>query len=157
MSAIKGKCVLEQRRKYLFKVKELFDQGLYAAEIAREVDVPNQTIVNWVRKFNEGCDVNEMMRGKRQPRSAKNVRVTGVQAPITAHRSENTPVSESKNDDVTSHIEASERAETLEQKVARLERELRDSRMETALYKEIINVAEENFGIKITKKAGAKQ
>lgn len=148
MSAIKGKCVLEQRRKYLFKVKELFDQGLYAAEIAREVDVPKQTIVNWVRKFNEGFSVNEMMRSNKKNSTAKNIRLVGIKAPVASCNS--------TAENIDSSV-ASDPAETLEQKVARLERELRESRMETALYKEIINVAEENFGIKITKKAGAKQ
>lgn len=157
MSAHKGKSVLEQRRKYLLKAKELYDQGFYAAEISRQIDVPNQTIVNWVRKFREGSDVNEMMRGARYRTKQSGKRISGVKAPVSFPADE---VAADSATDMTSGVTeetTQETVETQEQKIARLERELRDSRMETALYKEIIKVAEENLGIKITKKAGAKR
>lgn len=47
--------------------------------------------------------------------------------------------------------------ETLEQKVKRLEKELRHERLRATFYDEMINVAERNFGIQIRKKAGAKR
>lgn len=157
MSAHKGKSVLEQRRKYLHKAKELYDQGFYAAEISRQIDVPKQTIVNWVRKFREGSDVNEMMRGNRYGTKQTGKRIAGVKAPVSnPEEVESTApaadVSTGFSDESTGDMH-----ETQEQRIARLERELRDSKMETALYKEIIKVAEENLGIRITKKAGAKQ
>lgn len=156
MSAQKGKSVLEQRRKYLIKAKELYDQGLYAAEIARQIDVPNQTIVNWVRKFREGSDVNEMMRGNRYSTKQKGRRIAGVKAPVSIPADLGIEVPEPGITPGVPEERTSDTGETREQKIARLERELRDSRMEAALYKEIIRVAEENLGIRITKKAGAK-
>lgn len=156
MSAQKGKSVLEQRRKYLYKAKELYDRGLYAAEITRQIDVPKQTIVNWVRKFREGYDVNEMMRGNRYSTKPKGKRISGVKAPIAVASELGADVSETGLTSGFYEETIMDTSETPEQKIARLERELRDSRMETALYKEIIKVAEENLGIKITKKAGAK-
>ncbi len=47
--------------------------------------------------------------------------------------------------------------ETAEEKIARLEKELEDARLRADLYNEIINVAEQKFGIQIRKKAGTKQ
>ena len=44
--------------------------------------------------------------------------------------------------------------ETPEQKIARLERELRDARLMRDFYDEMINVAEQQFNIQIRKKAG---
>lgn len=156
MSAQKGKSVLEQRRKYLIKAKELYDQGLYAAEIARLIDVPNQTIVNWVRKFREGSDVNEMMRGNKYSTKPKGKRITGINAPASVPENLASGVPGTEVNQGVSEETIQDNGETREQKIARLERELRDSRMEAALYKEIIRVAEENLGIRITKKAGAK-
>lgn len=51
----------------------------------------------------------------------------------------------------------SKSSETDAQKIARLERELLESRMLSDIYNEIINVAEEKFNIQIRKKAGTKQ
>ncbi len=47
--------------------------------------------------------------------------------------------------------------ETAEEKIARLEKELEDACLRADLYNEIINVAEQRFGIQIRKKAGTKQ
>lgn len=47
--------------------------------------------------------------------------------------------------------------ESLQERLLRLEKELKEARMRAALYEEIINVAEKKFDIRIRKKAGAKQ
>lgn len=47
--------------------------------------------------------------------------------------------------------------ETPEQKVTRLERELRDARLMRDSYDEMISVAEKQFNISIRKKAGTRQ
>lgn len=48
-------------------------------------------------------------------------------------------------------------SETLEQKVRRLEQELKQARLRADFYDEMINVAEKKFQIQIRKKAGAKR
>lgn len=48
-------------------------------------------------------------------------------------------------------------SESAEQKIARLEKELREARLRADFYDEMINVAEKKFDIQIRKKAGAKQ
>ena len=46
---------------------------------------------------------------------------------------------------------------TLEAKVARLEKELKNEQLKSLAYSTMIDIAEEEFGIDIRKKAGAKQ
>lgn len=70
-------------------------------------------------------------------------RVTGTHVPQTTPRA-----SQGKQ----AHV-----AETSEEKIARLEKELDDARLRADLYEEIINVAEKKFDIQIRKKAGTKQ
>lgn len=47
--------------------------------------------------------------------------------------------------------------ETDTQKIARLERELKNAQLKADFYEEMVNVAEKQFNINIRKKAGAKQ
>lgn len=58
-------------------------------------------------------------------------RVTGIQVPESKPKTSKNPVFEA--------------AETSEEKIARLERELEDARLRADLYDEIINVAEKNL------------
>ena len=53
--------------------------------------------------------------------------------------------------------EKSLRERTLEVKVAQLERELRNEKLKSMAYSTMIDVAEEELGIEIRKKSGAKQ
>lgn len=46
---------------------------------------------------------------------------------------------------------------TLQERLMRLEKELKEVRMRADLYEEIINVAEKKFDIQIRKKAGTKR
>lgn len=47
--------------------------------------------------------------------------------------------------------------ESMQERLLRLEKELKEARMLADLYEEIINVAEKKFDIRIRKKAGTKQ
>lgn len=47
--------------------------------------------------------------------------------------------------------------ESIQERLLRLEKELKEARMLADLYEEIINVAEKKFDIRIRKKAGTKQ
>ena len=78
---------------------------------------------------------------KTKPTTPK--RVTGIQVPETKTK--------------TSKKSASDADETIEEKIARLERELEEARLRADLYDEIINVAEKKFDIQIRKKAGTKR
>lgn len=72
------------------------------------------------------------------PASCRGKRAVGAKAPETPHVH---PSGE----------------ESLEQKVARLERELKDARLMRDFYDEMINVAERQFNIPIRKKAGTRR
>ena len=78
---------------------------------------------------------------KTKPTTPK--RVTGIQVPETKAN--------------TSKKSASDADETIEEKIARLERELEEARLRADLYDEIINFAEKKFDIQIRKKAGTKR
>lgn len=80
---------------------------------------------------NNGKDVKKTYAASSAPAR----RAAGVKAPET------TP-------------ETASGTETPEQKIARLERELRDARLMRDFYDEMINVAERQFNIQIRKKAG---
>lgn len=47
--------------------------------------------------------------------------------------------------------------ENAQEKIARLEKELKEMRLKADLYKEIIDLSEKRYGINLLKKAGAKQ
>ena len=49
------------------------------------------------------------------------------------------------------------RERTLETKVAQLEKDLKDEKLKSLAYSTMIDVAEEELGIEIRKKSGAKQ
>jgi hypothetical protein len=55
------------------------------------------------------------------------------------------------------HTDSSKDTDTLEAELAGLKEELKYQRLRADAYDEMINVAEEQFNIKIRKKAGAKQ
>lgn len=78
---------------------------------------------------------------KTRPTTPK--RVTGIQVP--------------ENKAQTTEKPASDSDDAVEEKIARLERELEEARLRADLYDEIINVAEKRFDIQIRKKAGTKR
>lgn len=116
---------------------ELRNLGYSYREISERTGVPSATVWRRITKF-AGNNMSEMKKPKRKPG-----RMTCTRAP------EYKPSSPAEGSPV--------RQETDKEKIARLERELREARMRADLYNEIINVAEKKFDIQIRKKAGTKQ
>lgn len=82
-----------------------------------------------------------MSRKKRNSRRAEKAkRLVGISAPQTVEAQ------------VTGSV-----AESAEDKIKRLERELAETRLSRDFYNEMINVAEKQFNINIRKKAGTGQ
>ena len=114
----------------------LHKQGYSYRQIGEKLGISPATVWNWVSKF---AVENQSVMKKKSTLVSK--RLVGVTAPESSVMS--STVSKSSEADA--------------QKIARLERELLESRMLSDIYNEIINVAEEKFNIQIRKKAGTKQ
>ena len=105
-------------------------QGFTYRAIGAKIGVSKTQVHRWLRNF--AVEKRSPMQKKITPK-----RVTGVHAPERS--GERVP------------------SETLEQKVRRLEQELKQARLRADFYDEMINVAEKKFQIQIRKKAGAKR
>lgn len=114
----------------------LHKQGYSYRQIGEKLGISPATVWNWVSKF---AVENQSVMKKNSTLVSK--RLVGVTAPESSVMSST----------------VSKSSETDAQKIARLERELLESRMLSDIYNEIINVAEEKFNIQIRKKAGTKQ
>ena len=119
-----------QREKYLSKVVELRSDGMGYGRISKIIPVPEETIRRWCIKFAP----------------------TTQQVHSTMKESAQTKVCETNQqhllpDDVLS----------LQAELKRLRAQLVDAEIKAEAYDELINVAEAKFGIRIRKKAGAKQ
>jgi hypothetical protein len=118
----------EQRRLYYDKVMDLyFNQGLGYVKISRLVPVSRSGIAKWIVNF-----------------IAKN----GKQYPPVMKE---TPKSITQSSSDLSDIES------LQDKIARLESQLRKEKLRADAYDMMIDIAEKKFNIPIRKKAGAKQ
>lgn len=125
----------------------LYKEGWSQKEIGRKFNRAQSGINRWIHEYaplvvNKDMKTNDN-NGKGEKRAAglsaeKPRRVTGAIAPETA------AVHESKE-------------ESLEQKVKRLERELKDAELMRDFYDEMINVAEKQFNVPIRKKAGTRR
>lgn len=105
-------------------------QGFTYRAIGAKIGVSKTQVHRWLRNF--AVEKRLPMQKKITPK-----RETGVHAPERS--GERVP------------------SETLEQKVRRLEQELKQARLRADFYDEMINVAEKKFQIQIRKKAGAKR
>lgn len=114
----------------------LHKQGYSYRQIGEKLGISPATVWNWVSKF---AVENQSVMKRKSTLVSK--RLVGVTAPESSVMSST----------------VSKSSETDAQKIARLERELLESRMLSDIYNEIINVAEEKFNIQIRKKAGTKQ
>lgn len=111
-------------------IQILLEQGFTYQQIEQRTGIPKSIIHRWISIFAENS-------AKEDKTTVKPQRVIGKIAPEEAS---------------TGSI-----SESVEEKIARLERELENERLKTELYKEIISVAEKKYNISIVKKAGTKQ
>lgn len=122
----------------------LYEEGWTLKEIGKKMNRAASGIHRWIHEYAPLIVNNGMKHIKDNGKDVERTcgtpsgparRATGVKAPET------TP-------------ETPSGTETPEQKIARLERELRDARLMRDFYDEMINVAEQQFNIQIRKKAG---
>ncbi len=127
----------EQQRLMKPKVRALYEEGLTCGRIAKILSMNKTTVYRWIAIFAE--ENKEAMPAKKPNKTTKPVSASKeVKAPSTSTTSTSS-------------------AETPEEKIARLERELRVAQLRADFYDEMINVAEAKFDIQIRKKAGAKR
>lgn len=105
-----------------------FEENMLPSKISKIIPVNSKTIRTWIRTFVKDKKSND----------AKMKR---------------------KANEMMPDVPKKERKETsaLLAEIAELKEKLRNESLKVDLYKEIINVAEKQFGISITKKAGTKQ
>ena len=125
------KSYTEQRNHYLDKALELRSSGLSYGRISKILSVPGETIRRWCIKFAEPKAGSQQSGMKREVNS------------------------EPESTDGTQ--EAPKDIQALEAEVERLRSALSEAEIKAEAYEELINVAESKFGIRIRKKAGAKQ
>ena len=125
------------------------EEGWTQKEIGKKFNRAQSGIHRWITKFAKDLDNPEMnkkkLRASRNRAGAK--RLTGVAAPETTPQPSPASCAESAEDET----------ESAEDKIKRLEKELKDALVARDYYNELINVAERQFKINIRKKAGTRQ
>ena len=175
-----------KKRQYFDEVIRLyFEEGLSGTEICKIIPIHNSNLYRWLDEY-EGIKRSEGKKYRKNQarlmkKKPKAKRVSGVSAPMTATdpihiptaiptsgtapRSDNTSdfpfngiVQESKAGNTGTQSGVTARTEAnLEARIRELEKQLRDEKLKSALYNEMINVAEKQFNIPIRKKAGTRQ
>lgn len=125
---------------------KLRSQGYTHREIEAKIGVSDSTLSRWFSNF----VAEETTRDMKKPRRVKVRRAVGVQAPENSNTIEYSAASSGSQPE-------DNRQEGDRERIARLEKELKESRLKADLYKEIIDVSEKRYGINLLKKAGAKQ
>lgn len=118
---------IDLKAQYLEEVLNLRKEGYSYDEISQKLGLGHTTVYRWIANFAEKSTPTAMASSQTDKPTPEK---TDCQAPS---------------------------GETDEQKIARLESELRMANLKADLYKEIIDVAEKKFNIDIIKKAGTKQ
>jgi hypothetical protein len=128
---------LTPTREHYQAVVALRKQGASIREIAEKTGVAKSAVQRWLSIF-AGENVPVMKKSQAKQKN----RICGVRAP--EHKVTSPEIVDGGN-------------ETLQERLQRLEKELKEARIRADLYEEIINVAEKKFDIQIIKKAGTKQ
>lgn len=136
---------IEQRKEKKQKTLSLYAEGLSGRRISKILSISKSTVYRWIANFAEENEKD--MSAKR-----KNTKESKIQALNGNHIPDQ--IQQGKKPSQPSDPSETESAE---QKIARLEKELRDAQLRADFYEEMINVAEKKFDIQIRKKAGAKR
>ena len=132
----------------------LYQAGWTYKEIGKKFNRSQSNIWVWINNFAKDLDdpnmkeKNQRMAEKRE-RATKKIWAKASESGVEQPEVEQTEAVTANTADMTE-------AE-LKARVAHLERELRDARMMKDFYEEMINIAENDFKIKIRKKGGARQ
>ncbi len=124
--------------------RALYQEGLSIGRIAKILSMPKTTVWRWIATFAEEKGKNMSAREN----DTKEYQDIDSEVSGKSGRPENAK---------TAACPSKPESESAEQKIARLEKELREARLRADFYDEMINVAEKKFDIQIRKKAGAKQ
>lgn len=136
---------IEQRKEKMPKARALYAKGLTAGRIAKILSMSRTTVCRWIANFAEEKEKNMAAKQRNKKKSEVSVS-TEIHNPSLPDQEK-----------AKAHSSASAKDESAEQKISRLEKELREARLRADFYEEMINVAEKRFDIQIRKKAGAKR
>ena len=123
----------------------LSTRGLSIGQIAKILSMSKTTVYRWITNFAEE-NAKEMSASTKINKGLTEPPPNDIQELSQSNQG-------NKTTDLTSQLES----ESAEQKIVRLERELREARLRADFYEEMINVAETKFDIQIRKKAGVKR
>lgn len=127
------------KKQYLSKALHFyFEEGMNYRSISEVLPVSFSCIGYWIRNF------------AKEYKSKREI----MEAISKLDESSQERSKKAKNN---IHTDSSKDTETLEAELARLKEELKYQRLRADAYDEMINIAEEQFNIKIRKKVGAKQ
>lgn len=163
--------------RYYDQAVKLYTQGMSMREVASVLKVPISCTCRWLsgldpqraRKSTKCTPelMDEIFRLQREGLSCEKISAKLGLGHYTVYRwiakfaEKPTPTSMSPLDPYApapqKAIGETETGETTEQKLSRLEKELKLANMKADLYKELIDVAQKKYGIDIIKKAGAKR
>lgn len=129
---------LKPTREHYEAVVALRKQGASIREIAEKTGVAKSAVQRWLSIF-----AGEKLPAMKKNQTKQKNRICGVHPP------------ENNSEPSAEVVEGGN--ETLQERLLRLEKALKEARMRADLYEEIINVAEKKFDIQIRKKAGTKQ
>ena len=129
---------IKPTREHYEAVVTLRKQGASIREIAEKTGVAKSAVQRWLSIF-----AGEKLPAMKKSQTKQKNRICGVHPPENNSEPSAEPVEEGN--------------ETLQERLLRLEKALKEARMRADLYEEIINVAEKKFDIQIRKKAGTKQ
>lgn len=136
---------IEQKKEKMPKARALYADGLSAGRIANILSMSRTTVYRWIANFAEETKKNMSAKQGSKKESA-----------VTTSR-ETRMHSQSSQKSPKPDLSASTGSESAAEKIARLEKELKEARLRADFYDEMINVAEKKFDIQIRKKAGAKR
>lgn len=132
---------IEQQKEKMPKARTLYAEGLTAGRIAKVLSMSRTTVYRWIANFAEEKGKNMSAKQRNNKRS------TFTTSEGSRAQSHSSQVLSSKSDSSTSA-----ESESAAQKIARLEKELKEARLRADLFDEMINVAEKKFDIQIRKK-----
>lgn len=132
----------------------LYDEGWTMKEIGKYFNRSQSNISVWINKFAK--ELTEPVMSRKSKRNEKRMkratRRIGTMAPENSHDE-----SASATVGKASRKVGNPGEKELKARIARLERELEDTRLMRDFYDEMINIAERDFNIPIRKKGGARQ
>lgn len=135
----------EQQKEKMPKARLLYEEGLSVGRIAKNLSMSRATVYRWIANFAE------------ENKNSMSAKKESTKRYISIAQEKKERAIQTKQGNAGTQSPVSIELESAEEKIARLEKELRDAQLRADFYDEMINVAEKKFDIQIRKKAGARQ